>query len=108
MVVVVEVPIVWEVVPQGGFVAVASGSARFLVFIGFGLVLQDLRDDSAMRFGGEEDLWEDQRARRSSTLFPLVLSNSSRLSSGRGGAWWWWRWVGVPMVALDGGRRVRW
>ena len=59
MVVVVEVPVVWEVSPRGGFVAVALDAAGFVGFVGLGLVLQDLRDDPAMWFGGDEDLRED-------------------------------------------------
>ena len=56
MVVVVEVPVVWEVPPGGGGVAVALGTVRFVGLVGFGLVFQDLRDDPAMRFGGDKDL----------------------------------------------------
>ena len=78
----VEVPVVWEVVPGGRLVAVSSGSARFLVFVGLGLVLQDLGDEPAMGFGGDEDFGEDQRARGSSSLLTLVLSDPSRLGSG--------------------------
>ena len=59
MVVVVEVPVVWEIPPQGGFIAVASSAACLVGFIGFGLVFQDLRDDPAVGFGGNENLWED-------------------------------------------------
>ena len=59
MVVVVEVPVVREVPPRGGLVVVALGAACLLVFVGLGLVLQDLRDDPAMGFGGDEDLRED-------------------------------------------------
>src|SRR6266403_439426 len=108
MVVVVEVPLVWEVPPRGGLVVVTSGAARFLGFVGFGLVFQDLRDDPAVGFGGEEDLREDQWVRWSGGSFSFVFLDPPRLCSGRGGVWWWWRQVGVPMVALDGGRRVRW
>jgi len=76
VVVVVKVPVVWEVIPGGGLVVVASGSARLLIFVGFGLVLQDLGDDSTVGFGGNEDLWEDQWTRGSSSLLTLVLSDS--------------------------------
>ncbi len=82
MVIVVEVPVVWEIPPQGGAVAVASGVARFVGFIGFGLVLQDLRDDPAVGFGGDEDLGEDQWVRWSGGSFTLVLLDSPRLCSG--------------------------
>src|SRR6266478_4704422 len=82
VVVVVEVPVVWEVVPGGGFVAVASGSACLLILVGFGLVFQDLGDGSAVGFGGDEDLRKDQRARGSSALLTLVLPDSPRLGSG--------------------------
>src|SRR6266403_2660894 len=90
VVVMVKVPVVWEVVPGRGLVAVAPGSACLLFFVGFSLVLQDLGNDPVVGFGGDEDLWEDQRARGSPSLFALVLSDSSRLSSGRRGSWWWW------------------
>ncbi len=76
MIVVVEVPVVWEVSPRRGLVAVALGVAGFVSLVGFGLVLQDLRDNPAMRLGGDEDLGEDQRACRSSTLLTLVLSDA--------------------------------
>ncbi len=59
MVVVVEVPIVREVSPRWGLVAIALGAACLLGFVGLGLVFQDLRDDPAMWFGGDEDLRED-------------------------------------------------
>ncbi len=59
MVIVVEIPFVWEIPPRGGFVAVALGAACLVGFVGFGLVLQDLRDDPAVGFGGDEDLGED-------------------------------------------------
>src|SRR6266436_8805453 len=104
----VEVPVIREVVPRRGLVAIASGSAGFFVFVGFGLIFQDLGNDPAVGFGGDEDLWEDQRACGSSALLALVLLDSSRLGSGRRGTWWWWRWVGAPVVALDGGWWVRW
>ena len=77
MVVVVEVPVVWEVPPRGGLVAVALGAAGLIGFVGFGLVLQDLRDDPAVRLGGNEDFWENQRACWLSVLRTLVLSDAS-------------------------------
>ncbi len=55
----VEIPVVWEVPPRGGFVTVALGAAGFVGFVGFRLVLQDLWDDPAVGFGGDEDLRED-------------------------------------------------
>jgi len=76
MVVVVEVPIVGEVIPGGGLVSVASGSARFFVLVCFGLVLQDLGDDPAMGFGGNKDLREYQWSRGPSPLLTLVLLDS--------------------------------
>src|SRR6266478_160045 len=100
MVVVVEVPLVWEVPPRGGLVVVTSGAARFLGFVGFGLVFQDLRDDPAVGFGGEEDLREDQRTCWSAWSFALVLSDPSCSGSGRSGSWWRRWWVGVSMVAF--------
>ncbi len=57
MVVVVEVPIVWEVPPRGGSVTVVSGMAHFVGLVGLGLVFQDLRDDAVVGFGGDKYLW---------------------------------------------------
>ncbi len=82
MVVVVEVPVVWEIPPRRGRVAVALGAACLLVFVGLGLIFQDLRDNAAVRLGGEEHLWEDQWARWSSSLFAFILSDPSCLGSG--------------------------
>src|SRR6266403_1057717 len=90
IVVTIEVPLVREIPPRGGLVTVALGAAGFVGFVGSGLVLQDLRDNPAVRLGGDEDLREDQRARRSSSLFAFVFPDASGLGSGRGGAWWWW------------------
>ena len=59
MVVVVEVPFVREVSPRGGFVAVMVGVACFVGLVGLGLVFQDLWDDSAVGFGGDENVRED-------------------------------------------------
>ena len=90
MVVVVEVPVVWEIPPRGGLVTVALGATCLVGFVGFGLVLQDLQDDPAVGFRGDEDLGEDQWVRWLGGSFTLVFLDSSRLRSGRGGAWWWW------------------
>ncbi len=90
MVIVVEVPVIWEIPPREGSVAIALGAAGFVGLVGLGLILQDLGDDPLMRFGGDEDFRKDQRARWSTALFALVLSDSPRLGSGRGGSWWWW------------------
>ena len=90
MVVVVEVPVVWEIPPRGGSVSIASGAACFVGFVGLGLVFQDLGDDAFVRLGGDEDFGEDQRARWSGGSFTLVLLDSSRLRLGRSGTWWWW------------------
>ena len=90
VIVVVKVPVIWEVFPRGGLVAVMSGATLLFVFVGFGLVFQDLRDDPAVGFGGDEDLREDQRTRWSAGSLTLVLSDASRLGSGRGGPWRWW------------------
>ncbi len=77
MVVVVEVPVVWEVPPRGGLVAVALGATRFLVFVGLGLVFQDLWDDPAVGFGGDEDLRENQQTCWLARSLALVLSDPS-------------------------------
>ncbi len=90
VVVVVEVPFIREIPPRGGPVTVPSNPARFLVFVGLGLIFQDLGDDPAVGFGGNEDFREDQRSRWSAWSLTLVLSDSSRLGSGRGGLWRWW------------------
>ena len=57
MVVMIEVPVVWEVPPRGGFVTVALGAAGFVGLVGLGLVFQDLRDDAVVGFGGDKYLW---------------------------------------------------
>ena len=72
----VEVPVVWEIPPRGGFVAVALGAAGFVGLVGLGLVFQDLRDDPAVGFGGNENFGEDQQARWSGGAFALVLLDS--------------------------------
>ncbi len=90
MVIVVEVPVVWEVPPRGGLVAVTLGATRLLVFVGLGLVFQDLWDDPTVGLGGDEDLRENQRTRWSARSLALVLSDPSQLGLGRGGSWWWW------------------
>src|SRR6266481_950319 len=73
MVVVIEVPIIWEIPPRGGRVVVALGAVCLLVFVGLGLVFQDLWDNAAVQLGGDEHLWEDQWARWSSLLFAFIL-----------------------------------
>ena len=108
MVIMVEVPVVWEVAPGGGLVTLSTGATFLFGLIGLGLILQDLGDEPMVGLGGDEDFGEDQRARGSSSLLTLVLSDPSRLGSGRGGSWWWWRWVGGPVVTLDRSGRVRW
>ncbi len=90
MVIVVEVPVVWEIPPRGGFVVVVLSASCLVGFVGFGLVFQDLRDNPMVGFGGDKDLWEDQWACWSGGLFAFVFLDSSQLCSGRGGAWWWW------------------
>ncbi len=82
MVVMVEIPVVWEIPPRRGFVTVSSSTACFVGLVGFGLVLQDLRDDPAVGFGGDEDFGEDQRARWLGGSFTLVFLDSSQLGSG--------------------------
>ena len=76
VIVVVEVPLVWEVPPRGGLVTVALGATCLVGFVGFGLVLQDLQDDPAVGLGGDEDLREDQQARWSGGLLTLVFLDS--------------------------------
>ena len=51
--------------------------ACLLVLVGFGLIFQDLRDDPAVGFRGDEDLWEDQQARWLAGSLALVLSDAS-------------------------------
>ena len=58
MVVVVKVPVVREMPPQGGLVSVALGVACLVGLVGFGLVFQDLRDDPMVGFGGDEHVRE--------------------------------------------------
>ncbi len=77
MVVVVEVPVIWEVPPQGGLVTVVSSAVRFVSFVGLGLVLQDLQDDTVVGFGGDEYFGEDQGSWWSCGLFAFVFLNSS-------------------------------
>jgi len=55
VVIVVEVPVIWEVAPGWGFVALSAGASFFLSFVGLGLVLQDLWDVAMMGFGGDKD-----------------------------------------------------
>ncbi len=55
MVVVVEVPVVWEVTPQWGLVTLSAGAAFLFGFIGLGLVLQDLWDVPLVGLGGDKD-----------------------------------------------------
>ncbi len=54
----VEVPIVWEVLPGWGLVAVVAGVSGFVGLIGLGLVLQDLQDEATMGFGGDKNVWQ--------------------------------------------------
>jgi len=56
VVVVVEVPVVWEVPPRGGSVVITSGAAHFVGLVGLGLVFQDLQDNAVVGFGGDEYL----------------------------------------------------
>jgi len=77
VVVVVEVPVIWEVSPRGGSVAVTSGAAGFVGFVGLGLVFQDLWDNAAVGFGGDEDVREDQRVSHSDGSFTLVFLDST-------------------------------
>ena len=56
VVIVVEVPVVWEIPPRGGLVAVASGAACFVGLVGLGLVFQDLRDEAVVGFRGDKNV----------------------------------------------------
>ncbi len=56
VVIVIEVPVIQEVLPRWGLVAVMTGVAGFVSLVGFGLVFQDLRDDAAVGLGGDEDV----------------------------------------------------
>ena len=55
MIIVIKVPVVWEVTPQWGFVTFSLSATLFLSLVGFGLVLKDLGDVSVVGFGGDED-----------------------------------------------------
>jgi len=87
---------------------IASGAARFVGFVGLGLVLQDLQDSATVGFGGDEYFRQDQGACWSGGLLALVLLDSPRLCSGRGGAQGRGRWVGVVVMTPSGVGRVRW
>ena len=52
----IEVPVVWEVPSGWGLVVVAAGMMGFVGLIGLGLVFQDLWDEAAVGFGGDEDV----------------------------------------------------
>ncbi len=54
VVVVVEVPVVWEILPGWGLVAVVAGTAGLVGLVGLGLIFQDLRDEAAVGFGGDD------------------------------------------------------
>ena len=56
VVVMVEVPVVWEIFPGWGLVAVAVSVAGLVGLVGFGLILQDLWDVAAMGLRGDEDV----------------------------------------------------
>jgi len=55
----VEVPVIWEVPPRGGSVVVVLGAAFFVSFVGFGLVFQDLQDNTTVWFRCYEYFGED-------------------------------------------------
>jgi len=55
VIIVIKVPVVWEVTPQWGFVVFSLSTMLFLSLVGFGLVLKDLGDVSVVGFGGDED-----------------------------------------------------
>ena len=61
---------------------VVSGAVCFVSFVGLGLVFQDLRNDSTVGFGGDENVGEDQQARWLGGALALVLLDSSQLCSG--------------------------
>ncbi len=108
MIVVVEVPVVWEVPPRWGLVTVPAHAAFLVGFVSPGLVLQDLWDEAMVGLGGDEDGGHLEGLRRSwvaSCLLALVLLDASRLCSGQGGLGWLGWWVGVAVVAPRG---VRW
>ena len=56
----VEVPVVWEILPGGGLVAVAAGAVGFIGLVGLGLVFQDLWDEAMVGLGGDEDVGQHQ------------------------------------------------
>ena len=52
----VKVPVVREVPPRGGLVAIMLGAVHFVGLIGLGLVFQDLWYEAAVGFRGDKDV----------------------------------------------------
>ena len=80
VVIVVKVPVIWEVSPRWGFVVVSAHATLLVGFVGLGLVLQDLRDEAAVGFRGDEDGGHLEGLRQlwvASCLLAFVLSNTS-------------------------------
>ncbi len=78
VVIVIEVPVIWEVLPRWGLVAVVAGMAGLVGLVGLGLVFQNLRDEAMVGLGGDEDVWQHKGLCCSvGRLFPLVFLDSS-------------------------------
>ncbi len=80
MVVVAKIPVIWEVSPRWGLVAVSSCVAFFVGFVGPGLVFQDLWDEAMMGFRGDKDGRQLEGPRQSwvaSFLLACVLLDAS-------------------------------
>ncbi len=103
MVIMVEVPVVWEVAPGGGLVTLSTGATFLFGLIGLGLILQDLGDEPMVGLGGDEDGWDLQQFYQlvlASQLLAFVFLDTSGLGSGQGGSWQWW--VGIMTVTPFG------
>jgi len=80
VIVVVEVPVIWEVSPRRGFIAVLPHATFFVGFVGFGLVFQDLWDEAVVGVGGDKDGGQLKGSCRpwvASCLLAFVLSDAS-------------------------------
>ena len=60
MVIVVEVPVIWEIALRGRLVVLSVGAALLFGFIGFGLFFKNLGNGPLIGFRGDEDCWHLQ------------------------------------------------